>query len=413
MAAAIELTQAERHSSRSIVIAQSCSKLADVASSAKTVLTWLMGSVGAPPGFVGLLVPIRESGSMLPQAFLSGLVKRSALRKRVFVIGAVGQALALGAMALCSLMLNGLIAGVAIVGLLVVHALSRCLCSIASKDVLGKAVPKGARGRVSGIASAVAGLFGLGGALVFMFGIDRDASRSLLAGLLFGGGVLYVLAAVSIATVNEEPSSDDPPEDLVADLWRRLAMVWTDKVLRKFVIARSLLLGSALGSPYIVVLSQSQGQGVKALAAFVFAGGLASTLSAVLWGKLSDRSSRSSMALGGAVAALMGLAAVVVAQWFPEIAASRWTWPLLFFLMSTGYEGVRIGRKTYVVDISEGADRTDYVSASNTIIAIVLLGFGAIGALLQVLGPTAALLMFSVVCLLGSGLALRLKCATS
>ena len=346
---------------------------------------------------------------MLPQAFLSGLVKRSALRKRVFVLGAVGQALCLAAMAVATLVLSGVSAGVTIIVLLTFHALSRCLCSIASKDVLGKCVPKGARGNVSGIASSVAGLFGLVGALVFMFGVDRDASKFLLAGLLFAGAALYILAAFSIATVSEEPSSDDPPDNLVDDFWRRLKMVSTDKVLRRFVIARSLLLGSALGSPYLVVLSQSLGQGVKLLAAFVFAGGLASTLSAVLWGKLSDHSSRIAMVLGGGMAAVIGFAAVSIARWFPEIAVSQWIWPTLFFLMNIGYEGVRIGRKTYVVDISDGADRTDYVSASNTVIAVVLLVFGAIAAMLQVFGPTSALLMFSVMCSLGSALAFRLK----
>lgn len=405
----MSLTQSERKSARRIVLAQSCSKLADLSSSAKTVLTWLMGAVGAPTVLVGFLVPIRESGSMLPQAFLSGLVKKARLRKWVFAVGAVGQGLCLVTMGSAALHFSGRTAGWAIIGALALHALSRCLCSIASKDVLGKSVPKGARGKVSGLAASVAGGCGLAGAAVFMFGVDSEASKTVLAGLLFVGAALYFIAAAAIASVGEEASKDKPPGDLTSDILNRLRMVWTDKVLRGFVIVRSLLLGSALGTPYLVVLSQRQGQSVQALAAFVFAGGLASLLSAALWGKLSDHSSRVAMACGGVVAALAGIVSVVVFHAFPQLAENHWTWPFLFFVMSIGYEGVRIGRKTYVVDISDGGERTDYVSASNTVIAVVILAIGGLAALLQAIGPTIALILFSSLCLIGSGLALRLK----
>ena len=86
-----------------------------------------------------------------------------------------------------------------------------------------------------------------------MFGVDRDASKFLLAGLLFAGAALYILAAFSIGTVSEEPSSDDPPDNLVDDFWRRLKMVSTDKVLRQFVIARSLLLGAASLRDFVAI----------------------------------------------------------------------------------------------------------------------------------------------------------------
>ena len=42
-------------------------KLADELSSARLVLRWLFGVIGAPLWMVGLLVPIREAGALLPQ----------------------------------------------------------------------------------------------------------------------------------------------------------------------------------------------------------------------------------------------------------------------------------------------------------------------------------------------------------
>ena len=46
-------------------------KLADELSSARLVLPWLMGVIGAPLWMVGLLVPIREAGALLPQLFVA------------------------------------------------------------------------------------------------------------------------------------------------------------------------------------------------------------------------------------------------------------------------------------------------------------------------------------------------------
>lgn len=43
----------------------------DQAVNASTVLPWLFHALGVPAVLTGALVPIRESGSMLPQAFLT------------------------------------------------------------------------------------------------------------------------------------------------------------------------------------------------------------------------------------------------------------------------------------------------------------------------------------------------------
>ena len=47
--------------------AMALTKLGDALASPKTTLAWTLGALGAPAWMVGLLVPIRESGSMLPQ----------------------------------------------------------------------------------------------------------------------------------------------------------------------------------------------------------------------------------------------------------------------------------------------------------------------------------------------------------
>ena len=84
---------------------------------ASTVLPWLFHALGVPVALVGLLVPIRESGSMLPQALLTPIVLRARRRKWVFVAGALVQAAMVAAMAFVAAFADGLVAGVLILPL--------------------------------------------------------------------------------------------------------------------------------------------------------------------------------------------------------------------------------------------------------------------------------------------------------
>jgi hypothetical protein len=110
--------------------------------------------------------------------------------------------------------------------------------------------------------------------------------------------------------------------------------------------------------------------------------------------------------LGQAIAG--GIMAIAVRLSLPAGEAHGWVWPGLYFAFSVGYSGVRVGRKTYVVDVAGGDRRTAYVAASNTAIAVALLAFGAVGAALQTWSTVAAFGMFVGLTALGSLRALRL-----
>lgn len=140
------------------VAALTLQKVGDLAVDAKTVLAWLLAAVGAPEAFTGLLVPIRKSESMLPQAVLMPYVRRFGVRKWVWVAGGGLQALAVLGMAAIAATLDGTAAGIGILIALGVFALARSLTSIAPKDVLGRTVPRGARGQINGFATAGSGV---------------------------------------------------------------------------------------------------------------------------------------------------------------------------------------------------------------------------------------------------------------
>ncbi len=105
---------------------------------------------------IGWLVPIRESLSMIPQLAITGFIRARPVRKWVFVTGCLIQGVAVAGMAMVAAQMMGAPAGLAVLGLLVVFSLARALCSISSKDVLGKTIPKGQRGRLLGVRSSIA-----------------------------------------------------------------------------------------------------------------------------------------------------------------------------------------------------------------------------------------------------------------
>lgn len=390
-----------------IIAGQSMTKLGDVLTNPKTVLTWMLSALGASGVVLSMLVPVRESGSMLPQVFVSGLVKKSERRKRVFVAGALAQALVIAMMGVAARVFPAAAAGWTVLACVALFAVARSFCSISSKDVLGRTVPKGFRGRVGGLSNAISGSLSAGAAVILILFRDHETA-GFLAWMVLGASALWVLGAAFYSRIDEpaaEPGNGESKEGWL----ERLSMVREDPKFRAFIIARGLLLGTALASPLLVVLGQRSGGQITSLVGFILAAGMASATSSFLWGRLADRAGEWSMAAGGLVAAVAGLAGIVIAWHAPGWADAAWVWPLVFLVFNIGYAGVRLGRKTWVVDAVEGDQRTDYVSASNTLIAVLILVTGLVHSPLQAWSPLASLGLYCAMCLAGAGAAIRLR----
>ena len=65
-------------------------------------------------------------------------------------------------------------------------------------------------------------------------------------------------------------------------------------------------------------------------------------------------------------------------------------------LLAIAHAGVRIGRKTYMVDMAGGTKRTDYTAVSNTVIGFLLLAVGGISSGVAMLGNDWALLVLGM-----------------
>ncbi|MGD8417522.1 MAG: MFS transporter [Pseudomonadales bacterium] len=393
-----------------LILASQClTKLGDAVTNPKTVLAWVATSVGAPSAVLGLLVPIRESGSLIPQLVVGGLVRRLARRKWVWVAGSLLQGLAVVGMAAAASSLTGWAAGAGLLVSLTLFSLARGLCSVASKDVIGKTVPKGRRGQLTGWSASVAGVISLAIGGVFLLSALDGANVEQLAVVLLLGAATWLVAAGVYGMVREEPGETDGGGNALKESLGNLRLIATDRAFRTFVIARSLLMCSALSAPYYVALAQQHSDaGGRLLGAFIVAGGSAGLLSGPVWGRFADLSSRRVMLTAAILTSATGI--LVALLGFREVPGlgSIWLMPGAYFLLSIAHSGVRVGRKTYVVDLASGNRRTDYVSVSNSIIGVLLLLVGLSGLLAGQIGASGMIGLLSIMGAMGALVASKL-----
>lgn len=390
-----------------ILAANVLTKLGDLLISPKTVLAWLMSAVGAP-ALVAWLVPIRESGSLVPQMVIAAWVRRKAVRKGFWTIGSFGQAVSVVAMAASIWFLEGYAAGGGVIAALIIFSLARGFCSVAMKDVQGKCIPKTRRGRLSGLATTVGGTATV--ILTLLLFWDRgDPSLGFYTVLLLLAAVLWLIAGTLFANVEEYAGETGGGGNALTEAVKSLSLLRDDVPFRHFVITRALLLCSALASPYFVVLAQQESDIGWMLGVFLLASSLASSVSASFWGWAADTSSRRVMIRGAAMASgiclLVGLLALLLGPGF----GGAWFYPIAFFVLSIAHAGVRLGRKTYLVDMAGGNKRTDYTAVSNTVIGVLLLVTGAFTAAISLISDVAVILVLGLMGLAGMLSAVRLK----
>lgn len=378
-------------------------KLGDTLSNPKTVLTWLMSYVSAPVYLISLIVPIRESGSMVPQIFLSKYVKKQPIRKWIWVFGSFLQFLAIASIGFIALNFEGTTAGWLIIIAVIIFSLSRSICSLSSKDVTGKTIPKTRRGKLKGYTVSVSGVLVLAAGLFILYQSKSEQTITFYSYLIFFASAMWLIAAVIYSRIKEFPEDTDASDNDDTSFISKLKLLKKDAHFRDFVIARSLLLCSALTAPYYILLAQKYiGKEVYLLGLFIIAKGIASIVSSPTWGKLADKSSKNVMAIAVLIASGLGITLFFIITYLDTVRSLVWLYPVAFFILGIAHGGVRLGRKTYIVDMAKGNQRTDYVSVSNTVIGIILLFTGGLSALVSLISIEGVVLILSLFGILGA-----------
>ncbi|MDO5034607.1 MAG: MFS transporter [Actinomycetaceae bacterium] len=396
-----------KSNARKFIASHGLQNIGDQIIAAKTVLPWVLQAAGAPGFIIAMLVPVRESLSMLPQAAFTPWVTAQKYRKGIWVTGAIGQGVTAVLMGIAALTMTGLPLGIAIITLLAIFATFRSLSSIASKDVQGRTVPKGARGIITGRSAALGGLISLViGVSISSFAFLQQPQ--ILEILILTSGLAWFIAALVFRSIDEPLDPDADGGGLNKAWWKDTWELFRDhKNFRNFVIVRSLLLVSALSTAFIVTLSQEVGNDITGLGLFLVASGLSALLGGRIAGRFADKSSKNAMSIGAAVASTIILLTLAATHWIGGTAL-QWILPASFFALNLAHITVRVARKTYIVDMAESDVRTRYVGAANTMMGIILLIVGFVSGVLAMWGASAALLFLSVIGFIGVFAASRL-----
>lgn len=368
-----------------LVVGLAFNKLADLLVSPKTTLPALLITLGAPNWMVGWLVPVRESGALLPQAGIGVILRRYSARHHVWRLGMTIQISAVFTMVAAAALADGATAGWFILGALVALSLGRSACSLTFKDIEADIAPKGERGRLIGIASTASGIVTLLVAVPLVYYQERLGDSVTigllgLAALSFLITFLIILPIKTYVDINSESQKSEKTQ-----FWQ------FDSIVYRFVLVRGLFVHSALVAPYFMLESEYEAQTLLPL--YLAAQAAATMLSSFFWGTVSDKSARLTLQLAGGLAILACIGLLMMD------AKALWLSAALFFILSVAHAGVRTGRKTYSLDVKSGQDRTELVAFSNTAIGIILLAFGAIYAALE------PFISFSVVYLMTAFLA--------
>jgi hypothetical protein len=379
-------------------------KLADEIASARLVFPWVLGLLGAPMLLVSLVVPIRESGVLLPQLFIAAKIRAIALRKYVWLFGGLLSGFALWACGFALFLdLKAENASWLVFAALLVFSFARGICSVAAKDVLGKTVSKSRRGTLMGLATSVSGLFTLLLGLNLGF-YNQIKNNELILASLFGiAGLCWIVASFAIWAIREEPGATTGGGNAGIEALKSLRLLKEDKPFRNFVILRTLLLSVSLGAPMLIILAQDALGNAALIGLFLIVSGLANTASGYLWGRLADYSSRILMAIASAINAVVCIAVLLVLKFEIEFSALV-LFAGAYFLTSVCLAGVRLGRKTLLVDMATAETRSAYVAVSNTAIGFLILIMGAVVSLLAGQSTHAMLWTFSVLSALAGAL---------
>lgn len=106
---------------------------------------------------------------------------------------------------------------------------------------------------------------------------------------------------------------------------------------------------------------------------------------------------------------LFGLGVVVVVSLVPGVIDSIAFYALIIFVLGIAHAGVRIGRKTHIVDMAGGDRKAEYIALSNTIIGLVLLVIGAATSAILGFGLEVAIVVLSIMAIFGAVMALYME----
>lgn len=387
-------------------------KLGEQLASPGLVLPWMLAGIGTSATVIGLLVPVKLAGSLVPQLTASARVRRQLRRKWVWVGAALWQALMLTIIGASALILPPEMAGPLTVAAFAAFSVAAGAGALAYQDVVGKTIPPERRARLVTGRVLLGVLFVLGAAVAFreLIGdlVSSQITLPMVAVPLVGAAALaWALAALFFAAIGERSGATSGGRFLLGELGAGLGLLRHVPGYWRFVLARGLLVAVELAAPfYALHASKLYGNGAGPLSIYIGVLALAPLVAAVLWARWARAATRTAMSASGVLAALAGGLALELGR--APRPEGAWAYAAVFLLIGVAESGLRQARKAYLLVGVPDAERPLYAGFSNTVAALLALVGGGLGVLVDYTAPDKAIAIVAGLAVLGALAALTL-----
>ncbi len=378
-------------SSSQLVFVQLNNKLMDLLISPKTTLPWLVMATGAGGWVLPLLAPLREAGSMLPQWWIKNSQLGKQRRRDIgWRIGIGIQLIGALLLTLMSFWMAGNQLAIAIALTLAILSIGRAFTSVFSKDIQATLVGKGKRGKFIGNIASISGALSILFALVIIFLGGSSQLFYIQLGFAISTSLALAVLACSLGLRVKLDTATNYKSD---SIW---ATFKASRLLRKLVLMRCLMLHAMLAIP-ILVSSWSESQGLN-IGWLLLASGIAALSSSWVWGRLADNDAVKTLKFAGLICFLSILGGIFLVG--SDLYVLK---PICFIALLVGYDGIRVGRKTLTLNVTNDENRLGIVGAGNTAVGVFLLVSGAFYGAVFGLWQQATLWIMLCMLLLGIG----------
>ena len=361
-------------------------------SSPRLVLPFLYISFGAPAIFAGLLIPIVQISRMIGQIVSAPLISAAEICKWYMSLGILTATAALIVVALTADATSDtqhfVILTVIFLGVASVIGLGQGLSRLAFQNMLGYVVPRKLRRNLlfsqTGLSGLLAIILAWASQKFYFNKADEEHLALLWAGIAVAmlSGILSMLVReAAVAEKKRNARITKQKKSIIATLLEGIESVRQVQWFRQFIIARILFLSIELAMPFYAILAAVEHVKTEdALGGFVIATSLGLMLGGFFWQRLSPWPLRRIMSLGGLIALVAAMVALLSHYGNPT---SHWFYyDLVFFLIALADQGVASTRKIYIATLASAETRPYYIAVSDTLVggAAVLFAF-VLGAL--------------------------------
>jgi hypothetical protein len=354
--------------------------------------------IGAPVWMLGFTMPLKQTFSLLPQLVTSGFIRKLQIRKTVWTVSALVQAVCLLLMIPSAIYLTPVSAGFAVMLLLIVFSTASGAASVAFQDVMGKTVSKGRRGRLLSSRAFVGGIFTIAAGFI-LSGLKKGGGEDILFILIAAGSFLWVCSSAAFQNIVESKGATQGARNPIDETGAGVGFFREYPGFRKYMYARSLLLVLEIAVPfYVYFASVRLGTAKTGIGMFITAIGVSQVISSPFWGKIADKTSRRVMIQSAVIsAAAAGIA--VISVFFTNSGVIYACLLVSFVLMGLAEAGVRLGRKTYLVDAAPKDERVVFTAFSNSVIGILSFFSGLLGIVAEKSGSLGIIIVLGILSL--------------